>query len=145
MSDKGRQNGLYWPTTGNRQESPIGPLVANASIGDSASSAMKPSSPSPDPFHGYWFRVLTRQGKNASGGSADYVVNGKMRAGFAFVAYPAEYRNSGVMTFIVNQDGVVYQKDLGERTADLAKAIKEYDPDPTWQKAEEQPEQSPKE
>jgi DUF2950 family protein len=140
-SDEGKQDGLYWPVSGSQPESPIGPLVAEASIGENATSASSPSS-EPVPFHGYFFRILTRQGKNAAGGPADYIVNGKMTAGFAFIAYPAEYRNSGVTTFIVNQDGVVYQKDLGEHTTDLAKAIKEYDPDSTWQKAEEQAEQT---
>jgi Protein of unknown function (DUF2950) len=135
-SDEGQHNGLYWLATGNQAESPVGPLIANASTGDGT----RPSGP--EPFRGYYFRVLTRQGKNASGGPADYFVDGKMTEGFAFVAYPAEYRNSGVMTFIVDKDGVVYQKDLGERSADLAKAMKEYDPDSTWKKAEEQPEQS---
>jgi hypothetical protein len=90
------------------------------------------------PFQGYFFGALTRQGKAAPGGATDYVVNGKMTAGFAFLAYPAEYRVTGVMTFIVNRDGVVYEKDLGEKTADLAKAIKEYDPDSTWHNVEEQ-------
>jgi hypothetical protein len=86
--------------------------------------------------------MLTRQGKNGPGGAKSYIVNGKMRKGFAFVAYPAEYRSSGVMTFIVNQDGVVYQKDLGKKTEVLAKDMKEYNPDSTWEKAEEQQEQS---
>jgi hypothetical protein len=138
-SDPDQENGLYWPVTGEKHESPIGPLIAEASVGDGAGSNM---STGPMPFHGYFFRVLTRRGKNASGGAADYVVNGRMTAGFAFVAYPADYRDTGVMTFVVNQDGVVLQKDLGEKTAELAKAIKEYDPDSTWQKAEEPMERS---
>lgn len=138
-SDAGQKNGLYWPVTGEQHESPIGPLIAEASVGDGAGSR---SSTGPVPFHGYFFRVLTRQGKNAPGGVADYVVNGKMTAGFAFLAYPAEYRDTGVMTFVVNQDGVAYQKDLGEKTSELAKAIQEYNPDSTWQKAEEPMEQS---
>lgn len=141
VSDEGQHNGLYWPVAGNQPESPVGPLVANASTGDSNGGATNQPS-GPEPFHGYYFRILTRQGKNASGGPADYIVDGKMTEGFAFVAYPADYRNSGVMAFIVDKDGVVYQKDLGERTADLVKAMKEYDPDSMWQKAEEQPEQS---
>lgn len=139
MSDDGQQNGLYWPAKANQPESPVGPLVANASISDGSAPNRSGGS---EPFHGYLFRILTRQGKGAVGGSNDYVVNGKMTAGFAFVAYPAEYQNSGVMTFLVNQDGVVYQKDLGERTPELAKTMKEYAPDSTWKKAEEQPEQS---
>lgn len=138
-SDAGQRNGLYWPVSGSEPESPIGPLVAEASVGDASWSSQ---SSRLVPFHGYFFRVLTRQGKNAPGGATDYIVNGKMTAGFAFLAYPAEYRETGVMTFIVGQDGVVYQKDLGEKTAELAKAIKEFDPDSTWQKAEEQPAQT---
>jgi Protein of unknown function (DUF2950) len=140
-SDPDQQNGLYWPVTGEKHESPIGPLIAEASVGDGAGSASSGSG-APIPFHGYFFRVLTRQGKNASGGAADYVVNDRMTAGFAFIAYPADYRDTGVMTFVVNQDGVVLQKDLGEKTSELAKAIQEYNPDSTWQKAEEQMEQS---
>ena len=138
-SDADRQNGLYWPVTGEKRESPIGPLIAEASVGDGAGSS---SSTGPVPFHGYFFRALTRQGKKASGGAIEYVVNGKMTAGFAFLAYPADYRDTGVMTFVVNQDGMVLQKDLGEKTSELAKAIQEYNPDSTWQKAEEQMKQS---
>ncbi|HYL46319.1 MAG TPA: DUF2950 family protein, partial [Candidatus Limnocylindrales bacterium] len=126
--------------TGEKHESPIGPLVAEASVGGGGSGSS--TSSEPVPFHGYFFRVLTRQGKNAPGGAADYIVNGKMTGGFAFLAYPAEYRETGVTIFIVGQDGVVYQKDLGEKTAELVKAIKEYDPDAAWQKAEEPPEQT---
>jgi hypothetical protein len=88
------------------------------------------------PFRGYYYRVLTRQGKNASGGAKRYVVNGKMTRGFAFLAYPAGYRVSGVMTFIVNQDGIVYQKDLGPNAAELAKNLTAYDPDNTWERFE---------
>jgi hypothetical protein len=141
VSDEGQKNGLYWPATDDQHESPVGPLVAEASIEAGSGGATKESS-SAEPFHGYYFRILTRQGKDAPGGAADYVEGGKMTKGFAFVAFPAEYRNSGVMTFLVDQDGVVYQKDLGEKTAELAKAMKEYDPNSTWQKAEEQGEQS---
>ena len=86
----------------------------------------------PTPYHGYYFRILTKQGAAAKGGSRDYLVNGKLSRGFAVVAYPAEYRNSGVMTFVVNQDGIVYQKDLGPSTANLASAMTEYNPDSTW-------------
>jgi hypothetical protein len=92
----------------------------------------------PTPYRGYYFRVLTR----GKGGAKSYIVNGKMTEGFAFVAYPAEYRSSGVMTFIVNQDGVVYEKDLGKKTEDLAKGLKEYDPASGWQKTEEQLEET---
>ncbi len=109
VSNEGKHDGLYWLGTDNEFESPIGPLVANAgSPGDLAKNLQT----GPVPFRGYYFRILTRQGKHAPGGAQDYVVNGKMTGGFAFVAYPAEYRNSGVMTFVVSQDGVVYEKDL---------------------------------
>jgi hypothetical protein len=140
-SDPDQQNGLYWPVTGEKHESPIGPLVAEASVADSVGSAASGSS-APLPFHGYFFRVLTRQGKNAPGGAADYIVNGRMTARFAFLAYPADYRDTGVMTFVVNQDGVVLQKDLGEKTSELAKSIRAYDPDSSWEKAEGPTEQS---
>jgi len=96
----------------------------------------------PTPYRGYLYHVLTSQGKNASGGAKSYIVDGKMTGGFAFVAYPAEYRSSGVMTFIVGPDGVVYQKDLGKNTEVIGKALKEYSPGPTWQKPSEQEEQA---
>jgi Protein of unknown function (DUF2950) len=139
VSNEGQHDGLYWLGTDNEFESPIGPLVANAgSPGDLAKNLQT----GPVPFHGYYFRVLTRQGKHAPGGAQDYVVNGKMTRGFAFVAYPAEYRNSGVVTLVVNQDGVVYQKDLGQHTETLAKDMKGFDPDSSWQKAEQPPAQT---
>src|SRR4029077_19426972 len=94
------------------------------------------------PYRGYFFRILTRQGKDAPRGAKSYFANGKMTEGFAFVAYPAEYRSSGVMTFIVNQDGAVYQKDLGKKTEALGKAMQEYNPDSSWRKAEKQPVQA---
>ena len=119
-------------------ESPIGPLVAAA-----VAEGFAPSrGGTPTPFRGYYYHMLTRQGKNGPGDAKSYIVNGKMTGGFAFVAYPAEYRSSGVMTFIVNQDGVVYQKDLGQKTEALAKAMKEYNPNSSWQKAEEQQEET---
>jgi hypothetical protein len=136
VSDDGKQNGLYWPTTGTQGESPIGPLVANA--GSLSGLTMDSGA---EPFRGYFFRILDRQGGKATGGSLNYVADGKMTKGFAFVAYPAVYRDSGVMTFIVSQDGVVYEKDLGKQTVDRAKAMKSYDPDQTWKKSDE-PEQS---
>src|SRR6202161_1539334 len=139
VSDEGKHDGLYWLGTNNEFESPIGPLVANAgSPGDLAKNLQTGLVP----FRGYYFRILTRQGKHANGGAQDYVVNGKMTRGFAFVAYPAEYRNSGVMTFVVNQDGVVYEKDLGQRTDTLAKDMKGFDPDSSWKKAEQPPAQT---
>jgi hypothetical protein len=96
----------------------------------------------PTPYRGYYYLILTRQGKNGPGGAKSYIANGKMSEGFAFVAYPAEYRSSGLMTFIVNEDGVVYEKDLGKKTDVLAKAMKDYNPNSSWQKAEEQPEET---
>ena len=131
-SDEGQHNGLYWKTSEGEQESPAGPLVAYAA-GEGYS---KNQGEGPSPFHGYYYRILTAQGKSAPGGSKSYIVNGDMTGGFALLAYPADYRSSGVMTFIVNQDGVIYQKDLGPKTAELASTIKEYAPDKTWHKAE---------
>jgi hypothetical protein len=137
VSDQGKQNGLYWAASDKDSESPIGPLVANAG-GDGVVAG---NGSSHEPFRGYYFRILVAQGKSADGGAMNYVADGKMTKGFAFVAYPAGYRDSGVMTFIVGQDGVVYEKDLGKATATLAKALKAYDPDSTWKKSEE-PQQS---
>jgi hypothetical protein len=127
ISDTGKQNGLYWESAEGQPQSPLGPLVAFAT--DEGYRA-KPNSRTP--FHGYNFHMLTRQGSHAPDGAKDYVVNGKMVGGFAFVAYPAEYGNSGIMTFIINQDGVLFQKDLGKTTAETAAALTEFDPDPSW-------------
>jgi hypothetical protein len=138
FSDEGQHNGLYWKTADGEPPSPMGPLVAAANAEGYAKGQGGP----PTPYRGYYYRILTRQGKNASGGAKSYIVNGKMTEGFAFVAYPAEYRSSGVMTFIVAQDGVVYQKDLGKKTEALAKAMKAYNPDSSWQKPADQPEQT---
>jgi len=138
FSDEGQHDGLYWKAAAGEPQSPIGPLVAWAVAEANAKSRGEP----PTPFRGYYYHILTRQGKNAPGGTKDYIVDGKMTAGFAFVAYPADYRSSGVMTFIVSEDGVVYQKDLGKKTEVLAKAMKEYNPDSTWKKAEEQQEET---
>jgi DUF2950 family protein len=134
VSDEGQYDGLYSPGADKPSESQIGPLVANASIPNGAPKNLHTP---PAPFHGYYFRIVTRQGKDAPGGAADYIVGGKMTGGFAFVAYPAVYRDSGVMTFIVGKDGVVYQKDLGKKTENAAKAMKAYDPGSTWKKSEE--------
>ncbi|MGD0672541.1 MAG: DUF2950 domain-containing protein [Candidatus Binatus sp.] len=128
-STAGTQDGLYWQVKGSQGESPLGPLVAEA-----ASEGYQHTS-QPHPFHGYMYRLLTSQGANAPGGAKSYIVAGKMTGGFALVAYPASYRDSGVMTFIVNQDGQVYQKDLGADTAQIALAMTAYDPDATWQPA----------
>jgi hypothetical protein len=129
VSSPGKKDGLYWPPDGD--QSPLGELAAEASA-----EGYKVGSVEPQPYHGYYYRILTRQGRNAPGGELDYVVNGKMIGGFALVAYPAEYGNSGVMTFVVNHAGTVYQKDLGELTEIIAKRMKWFDPDQTWKKVE---------
>lgn len=138
FSDEGKHNGLYWKVSEGQPQSPIGPLVAQAN----AEGYNKGQAGPPTPYRGYLFRVLTAQGKDASGGAESYIVDGKMTKGFAFVAYPAEYRSSGVMTFIVGSDGVVYQKDLGKKTEVAGKIMKDYNPDSTWQKVETQNEES---
>lgn len=138
FSDEGLRNGLYWKAAAGEPQSPIGPLVASAV----AEGYSKGRDGAPTPYRGYYFHILTRQGKNGPGGAKNYIVNGKMTEGFAFVAYPAEYMSSGVMTFIVDKDGVVYQRDLGKKTGVLAKAMKTYNVNSTWQKAEEQQEQT---
>ncbi len=136
FSAEGQHNGLYWKVAEGEPQSPIGPLVA------SAFDTGKSQGGVPTPYRGYYYRMLTRQGKDGPGGAKSYIANGKMTEGYAFVAYPAEYRSSGVMTFIVNEDGVVYQKDLGKKTDALAKNMKEYNPNSGWQKAEEQQEET---
>ena len=136
LSDEGQHNGLYWKAVGGEPLSPIGPLVASAVAEGYAQSR----NGSPTPYRGYYYHILTRQGKNGPDGAKSYIVRGKMTAGFAFVAYPAEYRSSGVLTFIVGVDGVVYQKDLGKKTDAHAKAMKDYNPNSSWQKAEDQQE-----
>jgi hypothetical protein len=132
ISDAGKQNGLYWESPEGQPKSPLGPLAAFAT---NEGYSLKPDSHVP--FHGYYFHILTRQGANVPGGPKDYVVDGKMTGGFAFVAYPAEYRNSGVMTFIINQDGMLLQKDLGSSTTQAAAAMTEFDPDPSWTPAQQ--------
>ena len=127
-SEPGKKDGLYWEAKEEEESSPLGELVANARAEGYAAGG----SQNPEPYHGYFYRILTAQGENAPGGAYDYIVNGKMIGGFALVAYPAEYGDSGIMTFIVNHEGVVYQKDLGENTGELAKAMTLYDPDETW-------------
>ena len=127
ISQPEKKDGLYWPTSQGEDPSPLGELIAEATkqgyrVGGGRT-----------PFHGYYFKILTRQGPAAPGGEADYVVNGKMIGGFALVAYPAEYRNSGVMTFIVNHAGSVFQKDLGPNTAQLAERMTSFNPDKSWQ------------
>ena len=127
ISSPGKKDGLYWPTEQGERPSPLGEAVASATkqgyrVGVRA------------PFHGYYYNILTRQGATAPGGVADYIVRGKMIGGFALIAYPAEYGNSGVMTFLVNHDGDVYEKDLGPNTAKIASGMTAYSPDHTWHK-----------
>jgi len=127
ISDPGKQNGLYWKSAEGQPASPLGPLAAFAT---SEGYSVKPDAHTA--FHGYYFHMLKGQSDKAPGGAKDYMVNGKMTGGFAFVAYPAEYGNSGVMTFIINQDGVLLQKDLGKTTTETAIAMSAFDPDPSW-------------
>ncbi len=131
VSDEGRHSGLYWHGASDEFDSPINPLIAYArqnlptdQVGEHA------------PFNGYMFRILTSQGPHAPGGAKNYIVDGMMKRGFAFVAYPAEYRTSGVMTFIVDQSVTIYEKDLGPNTTKLAQAMTVYDPDSTWRQTE---------
>jgi hypothetical protein len=126
-SSPGMKDGLFWPPDLDGTISPLGPLVAEAQI-----MGYRKTSDEPQPFHGYYFRILTRQGKHAPGGAYDYVINGNMIGGFALVAWPAEYGETGIMTFIVNQQGRVFQKDLGKKTTKLAESMKAYDPDSSW-------------
>lgn len=128
LSDPGKKNGLYWETKAGEPLSPLGPIMLQARR---EGYQLKPSA-TPPPYHGYYYRILTSQGKDAPGGAYSYLVKGKMIGGFAVVAYPAQYGNSGVMTFIINHDGNVFQKNLGANTAAIAKAMKEYNPDKTW-------------
>ena len=132
QSAPGKRDGLYWPVSSEEEESPIGPLIA-----DATAEGYKTGAAASIPFHGYYYRILSRQGKNAPGGAKDYLVDGKMTQGFAIIAYPANYRASGVMTFMINQDGVIVQKDLGTDTAKAANKITEYNPDATWQEVDD--------
>ena len=127
ISDSGRQNGLYWESPEGQPDSPLGPMAAFAT---SEGYTTRPNSHVP--FHGYYFQMLNGQGSHTPGGAKGYVVDGKMLGGFAFVAYPAEYGNSGIMSFIINQDGVLLQKDLGKSTAEVATAMTVFDPDISW-------------
>lgn len=130
ISTPGKKDGLYWPTAQGEEESPLGELFAEATRqGYRAGEGRVP-------YHGYYFKILTKQGAAAAGGAADYIVNGEMIGGFALVAYPAQYRNSGVMTFIVNYKGTVFQKDLGANTAKIAEKMTSFNPDPTWSKVD---------
>jgi Protein of unknown function (DUF2950) len=133
FSDEGQHNGLYWKVAAGESQSPIGPLVASAT----AQGYAPGRSGAPTPYRGYYFHILKAQGKHAPGGAKQYIVGGKMTEGFAFVAFPAEYRSSGVMTFIVGTDGIVHESDLGKATDVIANSMTKYDPDSRWRKVEE--------
>ena len=130
ISTKGKHDGLYWKTEEGEEMSPLGPLMAKAAKEGYANKDLQP-------FHGYYFKILKGQGKHAEGGSYNYVVKGKMLLGFAIVAYPAQYGNSGVMTFIVSQEGTIYEKNLGKNTRRFAEKLKIFDPDKTWKNVSE--------
>jgi len=130
LSTPGKHDGLYWETSGDENPSPLGPAFARAR----SQGYLKDSKSGPEPFHGYYYALLKAQGPNAAGGAYDYVVRDKMIGGFALLAYPAQYGGSGVMTFMVNHDGVVFSKDLGPDTAKLASEIKVFDPDSSWKR-----------
>jgi Protein of unknown function (DUF2950) len=131
MSEPGKQNGLYWETNEDEPASPAGPFLAQAG-GEGYGGT--PASAGSEPYHGYFYRILKAQGVAAKGGAKSYLNDGKLTQGVALLAYPAQYKVSGVMTFIINQQGIVYQKDLGDQTSDLAPAITDYNPDSTWTK-----------
>ncbi len=135
MSDPGMQNGLYWETAEGEEPSPAGPFVASAAKQGYTAEARIP-------YHGYFYRLLYNQGSNAKGGARDFFKDGLMTEGFALVAWPAEYGTSGIQTFVVNQDGKVFQKDLGKDTAIAVEGIYSFDPDSTWTLVEETPEQA---
>ena len=129
VSRPGKKDGLYWPTAEGQPPSPLGDAVASATqrgyrVGAGA------------PYHGYYYKILTRQGPKASGGAHDYIVDGKMIGGFALIAWPAEYGNSGITTFLINHDGAVYEKDLGKNTSKIASRATTFNPDDTWKKVE---------
>jgi hypothetical protein len=128
ISDEGRHNGLYWPTADDEPASPAGPWVASAA----SEGYRRAASGEPTPYHGYYYRMLYAQGANAAGGAKEYFVDGRLIDGFAMIAWPADYGVSGVKTFIVNQDGTVYEKDLGEDTATAITTIELFDPDDSW-------------
>lgn len=128
ISSPGKKDGLYWPASANEPQSPLGGAFALATI-----QGYRPGADA-TPYHGYYYKVLTGQGANVPGGAMSYLVKGNLIGGFGLVAYPAEYGNSGVMTFIVNHSGVVFQKDLGPNTARIASRMTAFDPDSTWRK-----------
>lgn len=130
ISDDGQQNGLYWPAATGQPPSPFEDVRDFAKAAGYSNAGDKPQ-----PFNGYYYRFLAKQGDKTKGGAKEYIVDGKMTGGFAAVAYPAEYRNSGIMTFIVGKDGIVYQKDLGEKTDAISQAMTDYDPGDGWRPA----------
>jgi Protein of unknown function (DUF2950) len=133
VSDEGQHDGLYWPASNGEAQSPL------AQMGDFAMGAgYTDKAGTPRPFNGYKFRILTKQGLSAKGGAKNYIVNGKMTGGFAIIAYPVEYRTSGIMTFLIGPDGVVYQKDLGVETSELAQGVTEYNPGAGWEPASQE-------
>lgn len=136
-SDRGKKNGLYWRAAPGENTSPLGEIVAKARIEGYKKEKAAFKEESPAPFHGYYFKILTRQGKNAPGGKYNYIINGNMVGGFAFVAFPSNWGRSGVMTFIVNQHGKVYQKNIGPNTTKIAREMKSYNPDKTWTPVQE--------
>jgi hypothetical protein len=127
VSDEGKQNGLYWKSPEGKPRSPLGPLVAFAST-----EGFTPQAGKQQPYHGYFYRMLTKQGADAKSGAKDYIAKEKMTGGFAFIAYPEKYGDTGIATFIINQDGVLYDKDLGNSTTQTAMAAAEFNPDKTW-------------
>jgi len=133
-SSQGQKDGLYWPAAEGEPESPFGPLIARAT--EEGYTGALDEDP-PEPFHGYYFKVLKAQGLHAKGGAFNYVAGGRMVLGFGLVAYPAKYEASGIMTFIINQEGVIFEQDLGANTAETALAMTDFDPDPSWRKYEE--------
>jgi hypothetical protein len=135
-STPGQRDGLYWHAEPGEEISPLGPLVAQAR-GEGYTHATKILTEEQVPYHGYFFKILTREGRNAPGGKYNYIINGHMIAGFALVAWPAEWGNSGVMTFVINQQGKVYEKNLGAKTAAIAGKMTAYDPGPGWSPTKE--------
>jgi hypothetical protein len=135
ISSPGKEDGLYWPEDLDSETSPLGPLVADA---EAQGYTIKPrrtdqGTNARQPYNGYYFKILKSQGKHAPGGAYNYIINGNMIGGFALVAWPADYGRTGIMTFIVNQQGCVYQKDLKDKTAKVASSMKKYDPDSSWE------------
>ncbi|MGO9374160.1 MAG: DUF2950 domain-containing protein [Syntrophobacteraceae bacterium] len=132
LSEPGKKDGLYWEAKEGEEQSPLGPLIGEAK----KEGYKKKAGNQPSPYHGYFYKILKTQGRNAPRGAYDYVINGRMTGGFAMVAYPAGYGSSGIKTFIVSQDGVVYEKDLGKNTESIAQEMKKFDPDRSWGKVE---------